>query len=717
MGEIQNAYDIKAKLDSKDTANRDLQNLFNQINELKDFKDWTADISNDQIDGVLDFQNKLNDNLKIAVEGLKAKDIRTLVTELWKIENDTSLILNNNVKNSLIILKDLLQNTLNEKQAKPDSLKEFEWYINEGKLNKLNKLNSKEIGEIVKFIEDGGLEEEDIIILYNKMNDSKRNFVGRFLSTDNENFTKVLSALQSASQEKLSDERTAIDSEVSLHLDKIFNGGQDAESLLKILKSNTNTDTWDGSDISNISFIDNTDRSARIQPNDFIRRFNQENQKRINWAKEEWIKFIGESSNKIQFNDDWKINLDSSWQFLDEIKNLIINNEELNSDHFKAVRGNWKKAYDTAVEAEAKKGWKNIEKNSEEFGKQTETWIKEINEFLENDQQFLKIEGTDSNTTISYNLKKAKIYLNSLLKVDEQNATRNNFKTKTGPERKAWIAAVQIALNNLTGVTDENKIKVDGIDQQQTENAVKKFQTDKKLEPKDGKPWPETIKLLLNALNHSSTSPESIDTNNMKDTIDTIGYKNIEFPGDQEEYGVNGDGYMQFYQKGNDARNILCQTNDNQLFMLSLDTPRIKTKYEITKSHNDHSELTPGETQLNVCTAWAKALNSIIKDSTHTELKNSQLSFVEKSGFYELLLNNVTISIPDNFFDEKFCWLTKMEDKLMLFLLANKVSEIKENNNDAQNPIAIETQLHSSHSNLIPNWIDRDQFKTAFNFT
>ena len=77
MGETQNAYDIKAKLDSKDTTNKDLQNLFNQINDLKDLNS-----SNDAIDNVFDANNQLNNSLKTALEGFKAKNIRTLVTEL-----------------------------------------------------------------------------------------------------------------------------------------------------------------------------------------------------------------------------------------------------------------------------------------------------------------------------------------------------------------------------------------------------------------------------------------------------------------------------------------------------------------------------------------------------------------------------------------------------------------------------------------------------------
>ena len=706
MGEAQNAYDIKATLDSKDTANTNLQDLFKQINELKD-----SDSSNDAIDNVFDANNQLNNSLKTALEGFKAKNIRTLVTELWKIENDTSLRLDGTVKDSIRILKNLLQNTLNEKQAKPDSLKEFEWYINEGKLNKLNKLNSKEIGEIVKFIEDGGLEEGDIIILYNKMNDCKRNFVGRFLSTDNENFTKVLSALQSASQEKLSDERTAIDSEVSLHLDKIFSGGQDAESLLKILESNTDTDTWDGSDISNISFKDNTDRSARIQPNDFIRRFNQENQKRINWAKEEWIKFIGKSSNKIQFNDDWNINLGSSKQFLNEIKNLIINDEELNSDHFKAVRENWKKAYDAAVEAEAKKGWKNIEKNSKEFGKQTETWIKEINGFLkENDQQFLKIEGADSNTTISYNLEKAKIYLKSLLKVGEQDATRNNFKTKTGPERKAWIAAVQIALNNLTGVTDDNKIKVDGIDQQQTENAVKKFQTDKDLTSKDGKPWPETIKALLGI--DDSSSESSDESSGKIDNPENLGLTKKPDINDKNTFNIPDNAAI--YSKDGDNSWIYYKSW-NHLVRVSTDEPRVKESIAMPTNTNNSWDMNNATLEKNVCAKWVDALNNKIKYSTNEKLKKSGLSFSEKDNSYQLLHmhNNTTISIPDGFFNKEFCWLTKMEDKLMLFILADEVSNIVESNNSEQFAQLIESQL-ATRGFTVPTGLKRDQFRSAF---
>ena len=77
MGEAQNAYDIKATLDSKDTANTNLQDLFKQINELKD-----SDSSNDAIDNVFDANNQLNNSLKTALEGFKAKNIRTLVTEL-----------------------------------------------------------------------------------------------------------------------------------------------------------------------------------------------------------------------------------------------------------------------------------------------------------------------------------------------------------------------------------------------------------------------------------------------------------------------------------------------------------------------------------------------------------------------------------------------------------------------------------------------------------
>ena len=719
MGETQNAYDIKAKLDSKDTTNKDLQNLFNQINDLKDLNS-----SNDAIDNVFDANNQLNKSLKTALEGFKTKDIGTLVTELWKIESDGSN-LNNKVKDSIAKLKNLLQDILNEKQVNPASLNEFEWYIRDGKLNNLNKLNSKEIGEIVKFIEDGGLNYDNAVQLYRNMDEQMRAHLSdrNFKKTDRSNFQAVMDALWKA-YSSLSKPQTAVDAVREHDLDKIFSEKTPwyLEWLFNLYIKKSNDESWSGKPLdNNSSFNDNASKdNLSFTATQFVEKFNEANKGRIDWAKEKWLKFVNDANNhnKINFDNNWKINLDESNDFKTAMLADIVNTSEINSDHFSDVRKAWKDGYDAAVEAEAKKGWKNIEKNSKEFGKQTETWIKEINGFLkENDQQFLKIEGADSNTTISYNLEKAKIYLESLLKVDGQDATRNNFRTKTGPERKAWIAAVQIALNNLTGVTDENKIKVDGIDQQQTESAVKKFQTDKDLESKDGKPWPETIKLLLDALNHSSTSPESIDTNNMKDTINTIGYKNIGFPGTQEEYGVNGDGYMQFYQKENDTRNILCQTNDNQLFMLSLDTPRIKTKYEITESHDNHSELTPGEPQLNVCAAWAKALNNIISSSDNTDLKNSQLSFQERSGSYQLLRNNVTIPIPNGFFDKEFCWLTKMEDKLKLFLLENNVIQIKTNSNFDQSFDLIQIQLLSNYSNLIPSWIARDQFKTAFNFT
>lgn len=668
MGETQNAYDIKAKLDSKDTDNRDLQNLFKQINDLKDLN-W----SNDTIDNVFDANNQLNKSLKTALEGFKTKDIGTLVTELWKIESG-NLKLDNEVKGSIAKLKNLLQDILNEKQVNPASLNEFEWYIRDGKLNNLNKLNSKEIGEIVKFIEDGGLNYDNAVQLYRNMDEQMRAHLSdrNFKKTDRSNFQAVMDALWKA-YSSLSKPQTAVDAVREHDLDKIFSEKTPwyLEWLFNLYIRKSNDESWSGKPLdNNSSFNDNASKdNLSFTATQFVEKFNEANKGRIDWAKEKWLKFVNDANNhnKINFDNNWKIDLDKSNDFKTAMLADIVNQSEINSDHFSDVRKAWKDGYDAAVEAEAKKGWKNIEKNSNEFGKQTETWIKGINEFLENDQQFLKIEGTDSNTTISYNLEKAKNYLNSLLKVDEQNATRNNFKTKTGPERKAWIAAVQIALNNLTGVTDGNKIKVDGIDQQQTENAVKKFQTDKDLESKDGKPWPETIKALLGIDDSSSESSDEssgkIDNHEnlgLTENANIIKKTDFNIPINATIYSKSWDNKWLYYKDG------------NNIVRVSTEDPWVKRTAGIPGQGAELPEASKMTLAENVCDKWADALNNIINISN--VLRVSWLTFSVDNGKYVLKKWNNDVTLPTAFFTEKFCGATNMEDKLKLINLGNDLA-------------------------------------------
>lgn len=286
----------------------------------------------------------------------------------------------------------------------------------------------------------------------------------------------------------------------------------------------------------------------------------------------------------------------------------------------------------------------------------------------------------DSNWNVTYFPDKAAAYLSF---INTEWVTRKNYKDLSLDDghRQAWIAAVQVLLNNIPGITKDNPLKVNWKLDQSNNNdptlwRVMEFQKSKSdvfWEDKwkgfkvDWLPWPNTIKELIE--NQWDVSAKE-RTDRIQAAI--AGLKEVERSefGDRTAFNYNIPDKVTIYSKDLDSDNIYYR-EWNVISKISKDKP-----WEISQAKLDDEWKVTWETpKLNVCPDWASKLqdslkaldNSIIIDGTSKE--NYKLTLGEGD-------TRVNINVGDSVYKaEWFCGKTEMVDRFKLIALAAKVKK------------------------------------------
>lgn len=290
----------------------------------------------------------------------------------------------------------------------------------------------------------------------------------------------------------------------------------------------------------------------------------------------------------------------------------------------------------------------------------------------------------DSEWNVSYLPDKAAAYLKSIN--EGEWVTRQYYKNLDSSDghRQAWIAAVQVLLNNDQTLLSEGKtpLNVDWKFNQKNPDdptfvRVKEFQkahefgTDKYKDKiwyrVDWLPWPNTIRELI-ANQWGIAATERADR--IQSGIPWLEEKDISELGPMTvyEYWINSKDGMKFFNNNGD--NIYYR-EWNIISKISVDKP-----WEISQAKLDDKWNVVWESpELNVCPKWASIIQSELK-----KLDNSIIIDGTNKENYKLTLGEgdtrVDINVGDPVYKaEWFCGKTEMVDRFKLVALAGKVKK------------------------------------------
>ncbi len=706
-GEITQNYDVvkDANLDNGDLkySNQSLKDLIQEINELKDYNtDGELNKGNDDMSNLFEKVGSKDASLKIT-SGLKeslinkcsATDVRKIIDELWKLNNEAWLWRTDEVKTQVSNLITLLENDVMVAK-RPSKWDEFENYVNGNQLNKLNKLSEKEMNEIVDFI--WGLSVEDAQKLSLKL-DAARDWTtragGKIKSTDERWLNNIQLALVARHRSgSLEDVREAV---VNSELLSEIPVGADAQVLNEAFDNHQLEDkklVWDGAklDANIIKNIEGKNYTAQ----QFVDRFNKVNEDRIKNVWDMWLKFLENSDNKAKLNFiDWNIDVENSKEFINSLNNLILVNnyhknagDELNSDHFKDIRKSWEEKL-KSLENENIGNWVEINLYWLNEGN-----VKDINRVYGGDKKFLELKDD----MLSYNLDNVKDFLQNIVTSKNfsefwnLNRKGGSYEVVGKPKWKAINCAVQILL--MQGGANKN-LKVDWkwIKGRDFCNAIAEFQWENGIEPSDWKLTYSTVSKLLWV--EASAPSESVPGSNgeaprtspspsttPENTVDNSG-RTVEISYAEKlwlDVVTNPDVWLNIPDNVKVYKNIV-NTSDKWLYYVewdklvrvSAEDPWVKRTADMPSGEGAPlPEVDKMSVDLNVSDKWVSQLNDIVNSSSCDVLKKSGFIFNKSadSKSYEMKVWENVLPLPEKFFMENFCGQSDMQEKLKYVKLA-----------------------------------------------
>ena len=693
---------VGTRLDQVNYENA-LKNLETQINELKD-----SNKSNDNLDNVLDVNNLLEEKLDQALNNCTVKQINKLLKNLNNAINDKKY--NLNVGESVQKLKELL-----EQKQLDRSFDIFEEKIVNNKLQDLNSLDD-EIPILVEWLKEGKVLKNKAIPLLNKMDKALESHPEHFRHTDVKYFYMVRGALVTGYPKELwGDKKTALEAQTQIELGEIFNGKTTAKDLARIVSDYTNIEQWDWAALGDDTTLQG--EVGTIKPNDFVSKFNEINQARIDWVKDELNKLF----EKMALEDlTYKEGDGGVITFIKEKKTVdifallnnenleklnILNSEELNSEHFKGIKDSLVNDLKNRIEEKEQKERTQVNNNSEEFSSRVDKHAVEYINHAAGNNKFMERKEDGS---YSYNLTKAKAYLATL-----KDKRRDDFKILRWNEEKAWIAAVQIVLNNVWW--NEHKIPVDGLKWRKTEEALKKYQKTHGLTP-DGQPGPKTIWKLIEE--HLIASTQSEYSKTYEAMLRDNNFTKIDQFENANNFWINEK--LNFYKKSGDDE-WYYYFNNEEFIRVSTEDPWLVRSMNVSAfwgSTDAPFQLNNMVTKLNVCNAWKDAL------SKKLTLEGWSFKVKEKDGQNIYIFDNwdKKIYLWESILVDDFLGKNNIEDKLKLINLAadclntnwGKIKDIANNNISFDNTNAGLSLKEWTLADLY--WLGTDQRSNFMNY-
>ena len=728
-----NNPESQSNVDLENQYAQNLKKLEEEINQIKD----VTDKEDDKIEWVFVensewwlMEKKLNQWLEDSLNKADVTKIQELLNNVKNVYTNPDLKLADDVRKDLMKLWNILTWILNKKNTEKvnDDLKwqqnkafeRFRWMI-EGKnekwknqwtntVNELNSLSGQEMKDILNYIRDDG-NKSDVYNLYFSMGDVK--FPSNYKSTDRKNYDDVLSAIENKYPEL---KNKLEETKKNFKLNEFFKDKSEAKNLGELAKSYLWIENWNWNNLEYPEgFNENNFEWKWFSWQDFVNKFNEINTERNNKNKDIVDTVVGninisEDEMKKFKVEGWELKYDwvkfTQELMLNNFKDLInpelvkwdfINDGE-KSDIVKQI-------YDKISEKINAKLWNSETPVSADAPKSA---VDAKYEMIEEDFVAMKdklwermfIEKWE-NGEISYNLEKAKVYLNSI-KNTEWSALKAKYWT---PEWRAWISAIQILLNTQ----EWDKIKVDGKFGPETREKVRAFQEANSLKFKNGKedqsgqpdglPGKVTMSKLLENLWWVSSEvvgsddgdTEAVTVSKELWTVEEIDDKILNSLNLQKKEWLDNDMLNSFniaewttvYTRGWDSWYYYKSWND--IIRVSSDNPWIKKSINIPWEWGViNTDINSWIPKVDISTWWRSKLESIFKSEDLKEKiweedfnKLSILISETDPKQYQLKNSETTISLNDEMFLKDFCGVNKVEDKLNLVYLA---SDLKKNN-------------------------------------
>ncbi len=755
-------------VESVDAASQDTEITDNNADKLKDLKkeikDLTdKDVSNDQIDGVLTGET-LDAGIDSALNECDREVVNKLVNALKKAIDKNGKL---NSDSSVSKLKDLL-----EKKQVDRIFNDFDSMMSVDKLKDLNHtFSSDEIDTLAVGIKDWKISQQDALNLYRKMKIANDNLPDHFRHTDKNYFNTIRTAIDgkytlSPDNDNRDQGEIAREQLRELELWKLFEN-INAIGLNRLLVQYTENTDWDG------SLLD-ASQSIRTEWNnftadEFIDKFNEVNQRRIDGVKKLWSEKIKdldlagftyeENDGNITFKKDGK-----EVGYLGDMNNNLdlLNLGELNRDHFKDTRDQWGEALKARIDERNKvENWEFVD-GGELMGKHTVETVGKINweGWISDDEQFLKLD----NGKLKYNVKKAEDYLKKIIgdKYNKENAskdwTEQIYKNQRSTESLAWFAATQILLNEYKkNNKDEGDalLRIDWWIGPETKWMTKFFQdkynADNNLSDNDegylnpdSIPWPLTMAKLL------GNKPDETNSDDTEDVTD-VGEWGVNWKIDIDDWIKNSlllSERSGFTAENKQSLNIPINAtvyakewDDNGIYYknwydvvrTSLDEPWIKKSTSIPWEWAQiNTDINSWTSKVDVFDWWKTQLESIFKTNDLRELisdeKFNELSIsIPETDFKQYQLNNWDLKVlfSEEVLANNFCGKTNIKDKLNLVYLASVVKGNFQDKVVSYGPLWIrekDSAFWDGDSNQIPwselqrYWLDDNHAEEFVNY-